>query len=322
VGLLLSLSGGDGRLWLRAIPKTVNHSSPDPIMKFTRFATVLTLSGLLLVPRAHALFGVGDIVFDPTAALDLYNMYQQAQQEYQTLGNILNVNTSQLKTLGDLSVSLGTTANLAAFPRGITPAQLSVMVQAQPGNAGISLGTVNSFLNPSGVFDAFLGQTTADWTKMVASPLSYFGGTLQVRAGVQIGGNLGMTGDQAAYSQWVAAMTPAQQQTNSASIALAGSNIMLNAYFQQAAQQRAVTASFNAKIGADQQNAASATTVNQSMASQNAQTTTTNELLLNMANQQQAHHDTQVSTAAAQNEILNDQVSQEQLNGAVAHAVR
>jgi len=287
-------------------------------MRTRRFLPAAILAVSLFVSRAPAQL----TVFDPANFGQVVQVVSANLRQIDQLASLMGVSTQQLGVLNGIVGGLGTVEQMAAFPRGVTQPQLTGLVQSNPSYTGLPMATVASFLNPTGVFDAFLGQSTAQWTQMVAQPLNYFGTTLNNRAIDQIGGNLGLTPPQTAYSQWVGAMSPQQTRMNAGSIALAGAHILLNAYFQNAAQRRAVTATFNTQIGADKTNANAATTANQALASQNNQTTTTNSLLLSISKDAQEHHDVQAAHAAAQTSLLSDKVNQDELNGAVAHAMR
>jgi hypothetical protein len=278
-----------------------------------KYLLILFLAVSGFSPRAFALFGVGDIVFDPSNYAEIIQLYNEGRQQVDSLSGILGINTQQLTTMNGVLSSMGTAGNLTNFPTGISQNQLLSLVQGQLGVQGMDLSSIGKFLNPTGVFDVFLGQPTSQWQQMVSSPLGYFGSTLRSDATTRIGGNIGQTPPEIAYTQWVGAMTPSEVSANSTGITLTASQLLLNDYYQDAQTRHNTLSAFDAKISTDKANGGQATTVNQLLASENAQSQTSNELLLNLTKEQQRHQEILLSNQAAQTDLLRDQAKREEL---------
>ena len=71
-------------------------------------ATFILLVSLLAAPAAaRAVFGVGDVVYDPANTTQTINVLRQAQQEFDRLGTLLGVSTRQFDQLVRLSTAVG-----------------------------------------------------------------------------------------------------------------------------------------------------------------------------------------------------------------------
>ena len=169
------------------------------------------LAGLLLAgpARSRALFGVGDIVFDPANTAQTINVLRQAQQQFDRLGSLLGVSTRQFDQLVQLAAAVGNSAESAGFGGVLSAAQLQALVQAVPGLAGVDLGAL---LNPNGQLDAFLGVPLPQWLQAVEHPTAFYRDLLVAPALARLGEAAGWSQPTQAYVQWYAAQSAEDQR--------------------------------------------------------------------------------------------------------------
>jgi len=179
---------------------------------------LLLLVFLMLPNRSYALFGVGDIVYDPTSVAQIINVVNQAKQQYDRLGSMLGVSTRQLDQLVALATALGNPAEAAAFSRAATPGELQALVQAIP---GLESASINQLLRPDGTLDVFLGLTVANWAAAIENPETYYRQALLQAAAARLGNDLTTTATAttpstltaANYTQWLSGKS-AEDQLN------------------------------------------------------------------------------------------------------------
>ena len=167
--------------------------------------SALLLAGLAVSPGAHAILGVGDIVYDPTATAQAINLLHQAQQEFDRLGSLLGVSTRQYDQLLSLATALGNARASAAQGGTASPAQLQEAVRGLPGLPAADLGTL---FNANGALDAFLGVPPDRWAQAVENPGGYYQAVLVDPAIARIGAAAGLASPAIAYAQWYAARSP------------------------------------------------------------------------------------------------------------------
>lgn len=257
--------------------------------------------GLLCLPlRSHALFGVGDIVYDPANVAQTINLVGEAQQEFNRLGSLLGVSTQQLNQLLLLALSLGNGNEANGFAQPATPAQLQAALQAIPGLEQADLGTL---LRGDGQLDAFLGLPVSSWLAAVQHPDQLYRAAVVLGATERAALTPG-TANSTGYAQWLASKTP-EDQTNLASRSVADvAGLLSTGWLDQAQSRRtnlqalasaahsAEAASTSAKTVSDQENAHAQLTAQ------------TNRILLETAVQAAGAQDSLVRAAAAQSQLL------------------
>jgi len=263
---------------------------------------LLVLCLLLWPSRARALFGVGDIVYDPTAVAQMVNLVKQAEQQYDRLGSMLGVSTRQLDQLVQLAVALGNPTEAAAFSRAATPGELQALVQAIP---GLEAAQINQLLRPDGTLDAFLGLSVADWVAAVENPETYYRQALLQPTSARIGGSSTNTNlSSANYTQWLSGLS-AEDQLNLAPRAasdLAG--VMSAEWLQNARTRKTNLQTLAAGNQADAQTAAQAQTLADQTNAHAKLSVRTNQILLEAATQTAAAQEATLRAVGAQHTLL------------------
>jgi hypothetical protein len=267
--------------------------------KSATLALVLAICGW--PGSAHALLGVGDIVYDPTATAEAINLLHQAQQEFDRLGSLLGVSTRQYDQLLSLATALGNAAEAAPFSSPASPAQLQTTVRALP---GLSTADLGALFNSSGILDAFMGVPPDRWTQAVENPNGYYRAILVDPAIARVGTAAGLPSPAIAYAQWYAARSP-EDQLNLGAHASADLAAMLASDWLGEARNRRVNLQ---ALAAENQGAGTQAGRAQTLADQQqAQTrlsTGTNAILLESAVQNAEAGETTVRALHAQNQIL------------------
>jgi hypothetical protein len=255
---------------------------------------------LLLPLRSHALFGVGDIVYDPANVAQTVSLVQETGQQLSRLGSLLGVSTQQLTQLLQLAQSLGNGSEAAGFGQAPTAAQLQASLQSIP---GLEQATLGSLLRSDGQLDAFLGLPVSAWVGAVQHPDQLFRAALLLGAAERTGLNETAL-DSTAYAQWLAQQTPEDQANRGARSVADVSSLLSTGWLDQAQTRRtnlqalaggtqaAETASGAARTVADQENAHAQLTVQ------------TNRILLEAAVQAGGAQEAFVRSAAAQTQLL------------------
>lgn len=253
---------------------------------------------------SRAIFGVGDVVFDPENTAQTINVLLQTEQEVQQLGTLLGVSTQQLTALLQLGSSIGNAAEATSYSQPLTPIQLQASIGSIPGLQGSSL---NALFNTNGQLDVFMGVPLSAWTQSVQSPNDYYRTILVDPAIERVGGSVGMSTPEVAYTQWYAARTPEDQYNlrTTASVDLA--SLLTNGWLQTTQQRRVnLQALASANQDAQTKGAQSQTLTDQQHA-QNQASTTTNSILLETAAQNAGANEAVIRAVHAQAELLSDQ---------------
>ena len=254
--------------------------------------------------RARALFGVGDIVFDPANVAQTINVLRQAEQQYDRLGSLLGVSTQQFDQLVQLSSAIGNSSESAGFGHVLASAELQALVRATPGLANADLGQL---LNPNGQLDAFLGLSLAQWTQAVENPTAYYRNQLIAPALARLGQSAGWSAPTVAYAQWYAAQSP-EDQANLGAHAASDLAQLMNQDWLQAAQVRRVNLQALAAGGrAAELQAGQAATLADQQHAQAQMSGRTNQILLEAAAQNGDAQEAAVRTAGAQSRLLEAQ---------------
>ena len=274
-------------------------------MTIRPFRRWLLASLLLAGPaRSRALFGVGDIVFDPANTAQTINVLRQAQQQFDRLGSLLGVSTRQFDQLVQLAAAVGNSAESAGFGSVLSAAQLQALVRAVPGLAGVDLGAL---LNPNGQLDAFLGVPLPQWLQAVEHPTAFYRDLLVAPALGRLGEAAGWSQPTQAYVQWYAAQS-AEDQRNLGPRAASDFAHLLNQDWLGAAQTRRVNLQALAASGQAAEAAATrAATLADQQRAQAQLSGRTNQILLEAAAQSGDAQEAAVRASGAQSRLLEDQ---------------
>jgi len=260
-------------------------------------------AGLAWPAAAHALFGVGDIVYDPTATAQTINLLHQAQQEFDRLGSLLGVSTRQYDQLLNLAAAVGNAAESAAFSSAASPAQIQSAVRALPGLANADL---TSLFNASGVLDAFLGLSPEAWGQAVENPNAAYRAILVDPAIARAGAAAGLTSPAIAYAQWYAALSSEDQHNLGARAAADLASVLAGDFLGETGKRRVNLQALAAEGQAATAQASRAQTVADQQHAQARLSTGTNAILLESAVQSAEAGETAVRALQAQNQILRE----------------
>jgi hypothetical protein len=265
---------------------------------------VVVLACLAWPLAAHALLGVGDIVFDPTATAQTINLLRQAQQEFDRLGSLLGVSTRQFDQLVALTAALGNGTESSAYAAFPSPSQLQTAVRAVPGLADADLTALFSSNN---LLDAFLGVPLANWVQAVENPNAYYRAILVNPALARVSGSVNAAAPTSAYAQWYAALPPEDQANRGTRSAADLANLLTGDWLQDARQRRV---NLQALAAADQSARGQATRAQTLADQQHAQAQLSagaNAILLESAVQNTDAAEAGVRALHAQNQLLQEE---------------
>jgi hypothetical protein len=272
----------------------------------TRFLAPAFAFALLLGTPAttRALFGVGDIVFDPANTLQTINVLRETQQQFDRLGSILGVSTQQFDQLVQLTTALGNAVESAPYQLEPTPGQLQQAVQSAPGLASADLGAL---FNPNGLLDAFLGVPLDQWTQAVENPVGFYRNILVNPAIERLGQSAGLGTPAVAYAQWYAARSPEDKDSLGAAAAADLSGLLAADWLGGARQRRVNLEGLSAANKDAGNRAGNARTLLDQQHAGAQLSSATNSILLETAAQNADAAEAAVRTAGAQSRILEDQ---------------
>ena len=261
----------------------------------------LAAAALLAWPiRARALFGVGDIVYDPANVAQTINVLHAAQQQIDRLGTLLGVSTGQFDQLVGLATAVG---RAGTGSQSLSPEQLQSVVRSTPGLAGADL---QALFNSNSQLDAFLGVPVDQWIQAVENPTGFLRTILTNPAIARVGGAAGLNSSSVAYAQWYAARSPEDQANLGGRSAADLSNLMAGDWLRSAQQRRvnlqAISAECETAKGAAGQ-AGSLSSLQQAQAQLSAGA---NHILLETAAQAADAQEAAVRAAGVQNRLLQD----------------
>ena len=274
-------------------------------MKFLRPFRILAAILALAHPLAsRALFGVGDIVFDPENTAQTIKVLEAAQQQLDRLGSLLGVSTQQLDQLLALTKTVGNSGEASAFAQPLSPSQIQVSFNSIPGLQGSNL---SALFNTNGQLDVFMGVPLDQWTQAVQSPNDYYRNILVNPAIERIGGSAGMSEPEIAYTQWYAARSPEDQANLSVRASVDLSNLLTNGFLQSTKQRRVNLQGLSSANQDAQNKAASAQTLADQQHAQSQLGANTNAILLESATQNATASEAAVRAVHAQSQLLQDQ---------------
>jgi hypothetical protein len=265
----------------------------------------LALAGLALAwPRpSRALFGAGDIVFDPANVAQTINVLHQVQQEVDTLGSLLGVSTRQFDQLVQLTTAMGSAT--VSGPGAVPPPadRLQTLLQGVP---GLQNQTASGLLNPTGQLDAFLGLPLSGWITAVEHPLTFYRQVLVAPAIERAGGAAGLDSGTVAYLQQYAGVSAEDQFTAGTHLAGDLAQLMAADWLAGARERRLNLQALAAGGQAAEAQAGAARTQADQQSAQAQLAATTNRILLETAAQHAAALEAQVRTAGAQQRLQAD----------------
>jgi hypothetical protein len=276
-------------------------------MKIPRPRRLPRLLALILAAwpfAAHAIFGVGDIVFDPDNTAQTINVLHEAEQQFDRLGSILGVSTQQFDQLVSLTSAIGNATEAGPFLQTLSPAQLQSSVRSIP---GLQDATLDALFNPNGQLDAFMGVPLGQWALAVENPTAYYRTILVNPAIARVGGSAGMAQPTIGYAQWYAARTPEDQYNLGPRASVDFSDLLANDWLQNAKQRRVNLQGLAAGGQDAQAKAGQAQTVADQQHAQAQISAGTNAILLESAVQNADASETTIRAIHAQNQILPDQ---------------
>ena len=269
-----------------------------------KIGRILIALALAWPSLAHAIFGVGDIVFDPNNTAQTINLLHEAQQQFDRLGSILGVSTQQFDQLVSLTSAIGNSAEAAPFLQPLSPLQLQNIVRAIPGLQDASL---DALFNVNGQLDAFMGVPLDQWTEAVENPGNYYRSILVNPAIARVGVSSGMTQPAIAYAQWYAQRSPEDRYNLGARASVDFSNLMTGDWLQNSKQRRINLQGLAAGGQDAQAKAAQARTVADQQHAQAQLSANTNAILLESAAQNTGANEATVRAVTAQSRLLQDE---------------
>jgi hypothetical protein len=254
--------------------------------------------------KSRALFGAGDIVFDPASVAQTINVLHTAQQEFDRLGSILGISTRQLDQLVGLAAAMGNPAESGSFGRVLSPDELRVLVQANPGLQNAQIG---SLFDTTGQLDAFLGVPLDQWALAIESPTAFYRQILTDPAIARVGGSAGMTPASVAYAQWYSSRAPEDQANLGGRAAVDVAHLLEADWLNDSKQRRISLQALSAKAQAAESSSGSAQTLADVAHTQAQIAATTNHVLLESAAQAAGAQETALRAAGAQSELMLEQ---------------
>ena len=274
-------------------------------MKTRRLLHISLVVLLLARPvPTWAIFGVGDIVYDPMNTAETINVLRQAQEQLQRLGSLLGVSTQQLDELLDLTTAIGNAAQAIPYARALTPTQIQGIINSIPGLQGEDL---NSLFNPLGQLDIFMGVPLDQWIKIIEKPNEYFRTILVNEAVQRVGAAVGLKDPEIAYVQWYAARAATDQYNLSVRAAVDLSNLLTDRWLENTKQRRVNLQALSAANTEAQTKAAEAETLIEQQHAQAHLNANTNAILLEGAAQTADANEATVRAVHAQNQLLEAQ---------------
>lgn len=250
--------------------------------------------------RSRALFGVGDIVFDPANVTQTINVLRQAQQQVDRLGSLLGVSTRQYDQLVQLAVAAGDAAKSAGTALPATGDELATLVRSIPGLAGADAA---GLLNSAGQLDAFMGLSFSDWVAAVEHPLDFYRQLLVGPAIERAGATAGASGPTLAYAQWYGQSSDEDRYNGATRAASDLAGLMASDWLESARQRRVNLQLLAAGGTAAETTAAAARTQADQQSAQAQLTAATNRILVESAAQGAGAAEAQVRISGAQQQL-------------------
>lgn len=265
-------------------------------------AAALVLLGLPL--RSLAIFGVGDVVYDPANVAQTINVLHGVQQQLDFLGRMLGVSTQQFDQLVALAAIAGNPAGSAASATPASPARMQSLVNAIP---GLQTADAGGLINAAGQLDAFLGVPLASWATAIQHPIDFYRNALVAPAVERAGLAAGLDSTTVAYAQWYD-QESGEDRYNGASRTASDFAQLMSSDWLETARQRRVNLQLLAASGQTAEAAAgSARTQSDQQAAQTQLAANANRILLEAATQSAGAAEAQLRTAGAQQALAEEQ---------------
>lgn len=273
-------------------------------MKRGIFLLSLLSAFLAEAPRANALFGAGDVVYDPANVAETINVLHAAQAQFDRLGAMLGVSTQQFDQLVSLAAAVGNAGESSPFLQSLSPRELQGLVQNIP---GLEKADLKALFATDGALDAFMGVPLSQWAQAVENPNAFYRSILVDSAIARVGQSAGLSPPAVAYAQWYAARSP-QDRYNLASRASSDfANLLADDWLGNAMQRRINLQALSAASQSAQGKASEAKTLADGQHAQAQLSAGTNQILIESAAQAVNAQETAVRAAGAQNQILTEQ---------------
>jgi hypothetical protein len=278
--------------------------------KRTIFASVALGLALFGAPRpSYALFGVGDIVFDPTAFAQLIKDYQEYEQMTAYLNQMAGYENSQLNTLNSMNSVLGpqhTTAN----PFSSSNQSVLGAVASIPGINQASLGSSFYTSGPlSGSLDIFMGMPVATYTSTYANPWTNFTNYALSSVVQSVGADIGLSDQQTAFANWAAKQVANNATGNQRALGLGTMEVLINQYAQNQQQRRQLLQTHASAVATAASQADAAKTVQDQLAAANRIAATHANATITASQQSNDAHEVMITTEQQQTHLLELQAT-------------
>ena len=248
--------------------------------------------------KSYAIFGAGDIVFDPANVAQTINVLKAAQGQLDMLGTILGISTKQLDQLTNLAFALGNITDSKSISPALTDLQINDILKFTPGYDTLNL---NKLFDKNGILDAFMGVSLKQWIQAVENPTNFYRQNMINSALARIGSNADLTSPTIAYTEWYSTLSLDERHILNDK-ANADLSDLLNSYWLGESKTRLV----NLQELSVQSRAASDESIKAASLSDQQRTQTqlegiTNNILLEAASQTESGQETVIRTNIAEN---------------------
>lgn len=253
--------------------------------------------------RARALFGAGDLVYDPANVAETINVLHTTQAQLDSLGSLLGVSTRQLDELLGLADSVGRKGGSAGFGRALSPQELQNLVRSVPGLADADLGAL---FNTDSQLDAFLGVPAARWIEAIEHPGTFYRDILVNPAISRVGASTGLDSPAVAYAQWYASRSAEDRANLGGRAAAEISDLLASDWLKASRQRRVNLQALAAENTAAQAESGGARSLADQQHAQARIGANSNHILIEAAAQAADAQETAARAAGAQSRILRD----------------
>lgn len=261
--------------------------------------------------RMFAIFGIGDIVFDPAAYAEIVNLYNQGTQMVGSLRNMSQMATQQRDSLRSINTAVGDASALLSMPRAFTAAQFATLLKSIPGLEGVKLEKI---FNQNGALDIFMGTPIGDWKATIENPYNYQANILKGRAISNIGQSLGANNEEIAFASWLSGQQGGTLDRNRSAILSSAADLALKRWLETAKKRRDTlqVAAERSAINASQ--AGSEKTVLEQQRTGNVEAHTQTQAVLTAAAQQNEATEVLVGAHTAELEMLRQQSTDQRVH--------
>ncbi len=274
--------------------------------KYVRIALTIVLS--ILYNNSYAIFGAGDVVYDPANVAQTINVVKAAQSQLDRLGSLLGISTNQLDTLTNLTKSFGDSSNLNRINHILTPKDLSDILNTNPAYHNYNL---NTLVDINGILDAFLGISFDGWIEAIENPLNFYSASLINPAISRIGASTGIPNPTIAYTQWYATQTINDKANLNLKMQNDITDLMNTDWFSESKTRKINLQELATRSKYAENNSANATTLTDQQRSQGQLGSINNEILIETAAQTVAAQEAVLRTTALENKNLQQIINSE-----------